>query len=288
MLLSYIPSIEATKEIITMQNLWVVDAFTSIPFKGNPAGVIIVKEFPKDSYMQGIAFELGFSNSAFLKPLAQHQYHIRWFTPLAEAPLCGHATVGSHHVLIEEGLEKPEEEITYQSQSGTLKVSKIGSWYNLNFPAYPMRSIEYNEEIRHVVNAKAVFVGWSKNCIIVELASEQELIELEPNLEALKKVDCRALIATSKAKDYDFMSRYFAPKVGINEDPVCASAHCRLIPYWSEKLGKDKMIAYQASKRSGVIKCKNLKDRVLISGEAVTVFKGNIIINQLRGLKDAA
>lgn len=271
-----------------MQDLWVVDAFTNVAFKGNPAGVVIVKDFPEDSYMQNIAFELGFSNSAFLKPIDKGQYHIRWFTPLSEAPICGHATIGSHHTLIEEGMENPETEVIYQSKSGILKVNKTGSWYNLNFPSYPMKQGAYDEQLQKVLQTQPNFVGWSQDRIMIEIQSEQELIELKPDLEALKKIKCRALIATAKGKDYDFVSRYFAPSVGINEDPVCASAHCWLIPFWSEKLGKTEMMAYQASKRSGIIKCKNLENRVLISGEAVTVFKGRVLQNELRSLKDAA
>jgi predicted PhzF superfamily epimerase YddE/YHI9 len=271
-----------------MQKLWIVDAFTNVPFKGNPAGVVIVKEFPQNSYMQNIAFELGLSETAFVKPLREKQYHIRWFTPLSEAPLCGHATIGSTHVLMEEGLENQQAEITFESMGGILKASKTGNWYNLDFPAFPIKPIDYSDEIRRVADVAENFIGWSQNCIFLEMQSEQDLVKLVPNLDALKKIDCRALIVTAKSKNYDFVSRYFAPSVGIDEDPVCASAHCRLIPYWASKLGKDEMVAYQASKRSGIIKCKNLGNRVLISGEAVTVFKGDIIANQLRSLKNAA
>jgi predicted PhzF superfamily epimerase YddE/YHI9 len=167
-------------------------------------------------------------------------------------------------------------------------VSQNENWYTLNFPLYQVIPQKLTEQMRSVINYEPVFTGFAHNILFMEFADEDALYGLQPDLEALKKIDCRALAATARGRKYDFLSRYFAPKVGINEDPVCASAHCRLIPYWSEKLGKKDMMAYQASSRGGVLKCRNLGNRVLISGEAVTVFKGKIADNQLSELKHVA
>lgn len=271
-----------------MHTLWVTDAFTNTPLKGNPAGVCIFDEFPSDEWMQDVANELGFSNSAFLKKLGHNHYHIRWFTPHSEAPLCGHASIAALHVLAEEGLVQKNSTIALESLSGQLSVSQSDNWYTLNFPLYPVLPKKLTAPIRAVLNHEPIFTGFAHNILFMEFTDEDVLYDLKPDLEALKNIDCRALAATARGRKYDFLSRYFAPKVGINEDPVCASAHCRLIPYWSEKLGKQEMLAYQASSRGGILKCKNLGNRVLISGEAVTVFKGKIADNQLSELKHVA
>lgn len=258
--------------------IYTVDAFTTTPFKGNPAGVCLVDEFPADELMQNIAMELNYSNSAFVKKLGENHYHIRWFTPISEAPLCGHATVGTMHALSSNNLIKDGEEITFESMSGQLFAKSNDGWYELNFPAYKVEEVKDAARILVVSNQVPEFVGFSQNCYFMEFDSEQTLLDLKVDLDALKKIECRALIATAPGTEYDFHSRYFAPSVGIEEDPVCASAHCRLIPYWSAKLDKTEMLAYQSSKRGGTLKCKNLGNRVLISGEAVTVMEADLII----------
>jgi PhzF family phenazine biosynthesis protein len=272
-----------------MQNVWVVNAFGTQVNKGNPAGVCLVDEFPEQAEMQEVAYELGFSNTAFVKNIDSDKFQIRWFTPDSEAPLCGHATIGSMHVLIEEKMISPDSEVTFESQSGNLFVTRTDTWYNLNFPAYITETITPTKQMFKITDAQPIFVGVGQNCLFFELASEKELKNLNVDLELLKTFEYRALIATCKGeKKYDFMSRYFAPKVGIDEDPVCASAHCRLIPYWAQKLQKREMLAYQASSRGGIIKCQNLGNRVLISGEAVTVFKGNVKTEELKKLRYVA
>lgn len=268
--------------------IWFVDAFTSEPFKGNPAGVCIVNEFPSQELMQNIASEVNFSETAFVKPLAKDLYHIRWFTPNSEAPLCGHATLASAHLLIEQGLQNENDTITFKSLSGELMVNKTAEWINLNFPLYNATAIEYSSFLKDIVNFDPIYTGFAENCILMEFATPEEVRALTPDLAKLAKYQCRALIATSNDKNYDFISRYFAPRVGIDEDPVCASAHCRLIPYWSKKLNKAEMLAYQASVRGGVIKCKNLGNRVLISGKAVTIIEGKLNLLNIRELKDVA
>jgi PhzF family phenazine biosynthesis protein len=258
--------------------VYTVDAFTAVPFKGNPAGVCIVEEFPEVSHMQNVAMELAYSNTAFIKKLGDNHYAIKWFTVNSEAPLCGHATIGSMHVLAQEGLIDKTREVGFESMSGPISATINETWYNLNFPIYPVSQAVLTDELRSVVNLDPIYTGFAQNCYIMEFESEKALAALEPKLELLKKIDCRALIATAVGTKYDFHSRYFAPSVGIDEDPVCASAHCRLIPYWSGKLGKVDMMAYQLSSRGGELKCKNLGNRVLISGEAVTVMKANLQI----------
>lgn len=269
------------------QNIWVVDAFASEPFKGNPAGVCFYDQFPDDSVMQNIATDLGFSNSAFVKKTGERQFDIKWFTPHSEASICGHATIATTHILFEEKMLEDGSDIEFNSKVGKLYTNKFKKWYSLNFPAY--REIEERilaKEIHAVINIRPQFNGFSNDRMFMEFASEEELYDLKPNLEELKKIKCRALIATAKGEgEYDFLSRYFAPRVGIDEDPVCASAHCLLIPYWSKKLGKKNMMAYQASKRGGIIKCQDMGERVLISGEAVTIYKTELENADLTKLK---
>ncbi len=258
--------------------VYTVDAFTTIPFKGNPAGVCLVEDFPDITHMQNIAMELAYSNTAFVKKLGDNHYAIKWFTITSEAPLCGHATIGSMHILATNGLIDKTREVKFESMSGDITATVSGSWYDLNFPIYPVTHVVLTDELRAVVNLDPTYTGFAQNCYFMEFENEEALAALEPKLELLKKIECRALIATAAGTKYDFHSRYFAPSVGIDEDPVCASAHCRLIPYWSEKLQKTDMMAYQLSSRGGELKCKNLVNRVLISGEAVTVMKANLQI----------
>jgi PhzF family phenazine biosynthesis protein len=260
---------------------WVVDAFSSAPFKGNPAAVIIVDEFPAETLMQNIAAEMRHSQTAFVKKLADKHFHIRWFSPNSEAPICGHATVASFHVMLKLGMVSYDSKVIFESMHGQLIVmAEKNGWITLNFPQMFVTDISpaEQEEYSAVVDNKPLFIGFSQGCIFMEYSNKQEIINLQPNLERLEKIACRALIVTSRDDEYDFVSRYFAPKVGIPEDPVCASAHCRLIPYWANKLQKQEMIALQASKRGGILKCKNLVNRVLIAGQAVEVMEGTLHI----------
>jgi PhzF family phenazine biosynthesis protein len=260
---------------------WVIDAFSSAPFKGNPAAVIIVDEFPAEMLMQNIAAEMRHSQTAFVKKLADSHFHIRWFSPNSEAPICGHATVASFYVMLELKMVDYDSEVIFESMHGQLAVTAEKSgWITLNFPqmhVYDISKAE-QEEYLAIVDNKPIYTGFSQGCIFMEYNNRQEIISLQPNLERLEKIPCRALIVTSSDSEYDFVSRYFAPKVGIPEDPVCASAHCRLIPYWANKLQKQEMIALQASKRGGILKCKNLTNRVLIAGQAVMVMEGTLHI----------
>jgi len=228
--------------------------------------------------MQNIAAELNYANTAFIEQTRADCYKIRWFTPRSEAPLCGHATIGSMHILCSVHGVASETSVTFECKVGEIYAQKTGSWYELNFPSYEVKPVDLSQQLKDVINVKPVFTGFAENCYFMEFESLEDLKLLAPDLEKLKKIECRALSATAKGVEFDFHSRYFAPRVGINEDPVCASAHTRLIPYWSKKLGKDEMIAQQASARGGVLKCKNLGNRVLISGEAVTVMRTELNI----------
>lgn len=272
-----------------MQKVWVVNAFTNKIKQGNPAGVVIFDEWPTDCFLQEIASKLNFSNTAFVLN-KKGTYHIRWFTPHSEAPLCGHATIAATKVLIDENLGLSNNEIHFYSKSGALSCGYENDLYTLNFPKYKVKKIDFTPEFLNLNLPKPSFFGIAENCLLASFKNAEDIINSKPNLEYLTKLPYRALIVTSPShlNSFDFNSRYFAPSVGIDEDPVCASAHCRLIPYWAEKLNKNNLKAFQASERTGILLCKNLEDRVLISGEAVTVFKGDLNFNQLKDLKDVA
>jgi PhzF family phenazine biosynthesis protein len=232
--------------------------------------------------MQNISMELGYSNSAFVVQTEANKYHIRWFTTVSEAPICGHATVATAHILATQYGTPKGTEIHFESLAGPIsaRIEEDG-WYTLNFPAYSMESVPMSPELQAVLGAGVdpIFTGFSMNCFFVEMPNNQVLSALTLNLGLLKLLPCRALIVTSgPADNYDYYSRYFAPAVGINEDPVCASSHCRLAPYWARKLNKLEMLAYHSSTRSGKIKCKNIGNRVFISGEAVTVMVSDLMI----------
>lgn len=263
-----------------MIDIHIVDAFiTEKPFSGNPAGVCILNEFIPE--MQEIASEINLSETAFVVP-NQGSYKIRWFTPISEAPICGHATLASMHTLIEEGLENGKE-VTFFSNTDTLHAYKIGNdIISLDFPSYEVIDIK-EDAIYDVLSdiSTPMYIGYSQNCILLELHSGNDVINLKPNLHLLSQLPYRALIVTSVDDvyyQYDFLLRYFAPKVGIDEDPACGSAHTRLVPYWHKKLNKNNFASYQPSRRGGVIKCEYKQNRVIISGRSKTFLKGKITI----------
>ncbi|WPX95940.1 PhzF family phenazine biosynthesis protein [Candidatus Bandiella euplotis] len=254
--------------------LKLVNAFSREVDSGNPAGVCIVEEFPAVEKMQEIATEINFSETAFVKKLFENNYYIRWFTPNSEAPFCIHATLASAHVLYENNLAEQSAEISFFNMQRELKISQEDGWISVNASSMAVEPQELNHTISTILKGyNVVYVGLSENVLFVELKHSSEVRNFIPKLDLIASLPYRALLITSKDEEYDFISRYFAPSVAINEDPVCGSGHCRLTPYWSKKLGKDKMIAYQASHRGGVIRCENLKNRVIISGQAVTLKK---------------
>lgn len=257
-----------------------VDAFTAQPFKGNPAAVCVLPDAAEEGWMQSVADEMNLSETAFLYPI-EDGFHLRWFTPAAEVDLCGHATLASAHVLWSEGHLAADQVARFHTKSGLLTAQCLGDWIELNFPAMATEKLipppELSKALRGV---EAQFVGRSGKNYLVEVASEAVVRALIPDFALMKTLDQQGVIVTSRAETegVDFVSRYFAPAVGINEDPVTGSAHCTLAPYWEAILGQSEFLAHQVSRRGGVLKVRCNSDRVALSGQAVTVFKGSLMV----------
>jgi PhzF family phenazine biosynthesis protein len=256
-----------------------VDSFTSKPFKGNPAGVCLLNEQMSESWMQNVASEMNLSETAFL--LEQKDgFNLRWFTPAVEVDLCGHATLASAHVLWEERILKPEDTARFFSRSGPLYARRKGSWIELDFPSDPPKPADEPDGLSGVLGARPIHVERCGLGYLLELGSEDELVGLKPDFSRLNQITDCAIIVTCRdvSGKYDFLSRFFAPTFGIDEDPVTGAAHCALAPYWAAKLGKKEMTGYQASARGGVVRVKPEGERVYLSGEAVTVLQGSLIL----------
>lgn len=251
------------------------DAFTSKPFSGNPAGVFILNA-PRDSdWMQLTAKEMNLSETAFVVP-KEDGFDLRWFTPAVEVDLCGHATLASAHILWQENYLSPENEAKFYTKSGILTARKNNDWIELNFPSEPAAEVFPPEGLLKALGIKALYSGKNRFDYLVEVESEETVRSLKPNLSLLSNVTDRGVIVTSLAanSEFDFVSRFFAPRAGINEDPVTGSAHCCLGPYWMKKLGRDTFNAFQASARGGTVRVRVDKNRVILGGQAVTVLKG--------------
>ena len=256
-----------------------VTAFSDNVNSGNPAAVYLIDRFLKDEVMQELSAKINLSETAFVKKLSLNNYHIRWFTPTSEAPMCGHATLASTHVLYENMLVRKNAKIKFFNNRKSFIVFQESDWICMNFPSFKLKAKALDKTLSSILQGYTIsYIGISQNILFVELLHSHEVQTFIPKLDLIASLPYRALLITSKDDQYDFISRYFAPSVGIPEDPVCGSAHCRLIPYWSQKLKKDSMIAYQASERGGVIKCENLKNGVIISGQAVTLKKHKNLI----------
>lgn len=256
--------------------IYQADAFASTIFEGNPAAVIPLKNWLPDEIMQNIALENNLSETAFFISENDH-FRIRWFTPLAEVNLCGHATLATAHVLFNH-LNFDRKEIQFQSKSGGLKVKQNDGLIFLDFPVSDLTEIDIPDFLKDAFNfqPKKCFLGREDFMLIFE--NEKEIQNLVPDFLQLSKTKSRGIIATSKSEKFDFVSRFFAPAVGINEDPVTGSAHTMLIPYWANILEKNNLIARQISKRGGVLHCKNYGKRVEIGGKAITYLIGKIFI----------
>lgn len=260
--------------------MYQVDAFTKQPFQGNPAAVCLL-EAPKDTaWMQAVANEMNLSETAFLLP-ENDGYRLRWFTPKNEVKLCGHATLASAHVLYQERLISANAQARFHTLSGllTAKYCEGSGLIELDFPTTPVVSCEPPVGLLEATGVKPVFVGRGDDDYLIEVATEAEVKAVAPDFGRLIRVACRGVIVTalSASKGYDFISRFFAPVVGVNEDPVTGSAHCRLTPYWQAKLKKNEFTAYQASARGGFLQLTAAGDRVRIGGNAVTVFQGTLL-----------
>jgi PhzF family phenazine biosynthesis protein len=256
-----------------------VDAFTEKPFSGNPAAVCLLPQAKDAGWMQAVGKEMNLSETAFL--LRQEDgYNLRWFTPAVEVDLCGHATLASAHILWETGILRREEQARFHTRSGLLTaVSKDGE-IELNFPSKTEEPADPPAGLLEALKVKAKYIGKSKFDYLVEVDSEETVRSLKPDFSVLKNIPVRGVIVTSKASSpgYDFISRFFAPAAGVNEDPVTGSAHCTLGPFWSRMLGKNDFLAYQASERSGTLRVRVAGDRVHLRGKAVTIFRGELIV----------
>ena len=254
--------------------IYQVDAFASEIFKGNPAAVCPLKEWLPDQTMQNIAMENNLSETAFFIE-DNNIYHIRWFTPKSELDLAGHPTLATAHVLLNE-LKKENDSIIFKTKLGdTLNVSFNENIYSMDFPSRPPKIINNKNLVYDVLGRMPVELLAHRDLIAV-FENQKDIKSINPNLEKLMKLDYPSVVITAKGDESDFVSRNFAPKLGIPEDPVTGSSHCELIPYWSEKLNKKEMIAIQISERGGKIHCVDMNDRVLIGGEAITFFRGEI------------
>jgi PhzF family phenazine biosynthesis protein len=254
-----------------------VDAFTDKVFGGNPAAVCPLEHWLSDDVMQQIAMENSVAETAFFIPL-NDGFEIRWFTPEIEMDLCGHATLASAHVIAKH-LNYPLSSIKFQSKSGDLMVAVDEKLLTLNFPSRKPRPSEAPHVILDAIQAKPVEVLKSRDYVLV-FENEEIIRHLEPNQSIINQInlDPGGVSVTAPGKEVDFVSRFFTPQASIFEDPVTGSAHCSLIPYWSERLGKESMSALQLSSRVGKLFCKNAGERVLISGEAITYLEGHITI----------
>jgi len=260
--------------------LFQVDAFASRPFTGNPAAVCFLHEQAGAAWMQSVAAEMNLSETAFLWP-QEEGFSLRWFTPASEVDLCGHATLASAHVLYETHRLQPDAMANFYTRSGLLTASLDRGWINMDFPALPPRSVEAPPELLNALGLSdpPLYTGFDGEDYLVVVANEATVRALDPDFTALLAIESRGVSVTSRAdsSDFDFVSRFFAPWVGINEDPVTGSAHCCLGPYWAQQLGKETLVAYQASPRGGVLQVRPSGDRVVLRGQAVTVLAGQFL-----------
>lgn len=254
-----------------------VDAFTSKPFSGNPAAVCILQKAADERWMQTVASEMNLSETAFLHP-EESGYRLRWFTPKAEVKLCGHATLASAHVLWEEG-HSTAGRLEFHTLSGLLTAERIGKQIELNFPAEAVEEIEVPSGLIDALGVEPILTGKTPSRYFVEIASAHILRNLKPDISGIQRHAPGRVIVTahSDTAEFDFISRYFAPGVGVAEDPVTGSAHCALATYWAAKLGKNQLRAYQASERGGEMGVVLEGERVRLLGQAVTVMQAELL-----------
>lgn len=261
-----------------MVKIFHVDAFTNKPFAGNPASVCILPGPADEKWMQNIAKEMNLSETAFLYR-QDGSFVLRWFTPVVEVNLCGHATLASAHILWESNYLKPEEDARFYTKSGVITALRIGNYIEMNFPALFVKPCPALPDLAEVLGVDVKQIGQTEFFCLVEVETEKVLRNINPDFEMLKTIPCSGVIVTSlsDSKQFDFVSRCFAPKEGVNEDPVTGSAHCVLATYWQNKLNKSNFTAYQASSRGGVVQVKINGDRVFLKGEAITIFEGRVV-----------
>jgi len=238
--------------------------------------VCLLTEDASAEWMQHAAAEVNLSETAFVCRRDDGNFALRWFTPAAEVALCGHGTLATAHTLWEFGQLSPSEVARFHTQSGLLTATKLGEWIELDFPASSIRPIATPAGLLEALCVRAIFVGQTRFDLLVEVESEAAVRSAAPDFLQLKMLGMRGVIVTarSQSRDVDFVSRFFAPGVGIDEDPVTGSAHCALAPYWRAKLDKDQLVGYQASARGGSVRCRVVGDRIHLGGKAVTVVRG--------------
>jgi PhzF family phenazine biosynthesis protein len=255
-----------------------VDAFTDRPFSGNPAAVVVLEKPREEGWMQNVALEMNLSETAFLVARKDGGFDLRWFTPVIEVDLCGHATLASAHVLWEDRHIEPGAKARFHTRSGVLTAERRNGAIVLDFPATPARDSEAPDGLAEALGVRPLYVGKNFD-YLVEVESEAIVRALKPDFGALAAIPARGIIVTapSSSPGFDFVSRFFAPASGVDEDAVTGSAHCTLGPFWSERLGKTSLVAYQASPRGGVVQVELEGDRVLLGGQAVTVLRGELL-----------
>jgi len=259
----------------TRIRIYQVDAFSSQVFSGNPAAICPLEEWLPDDQMQAIAGENNLSETAFFVRNGDG-YGLRWFTPAVEIDLCGHATLASAFIILND-LTPSENSVRFQTKSGTLVVNREGDLYSLDFPSRPPAECDVPSQLVEALGASPEAVLAARDYMVV-YASEDQVRKLEPNMQLVSKLDKFAVIVTAPGRDVDFVSRFFAPAKGVPEDPVTGSAHCTLIPYWSKRLGKKKLHAYQVSRRGGELWCEDRGERVTMSGKAARFLEGTIYL----------
>ncbi len=260
--------------------IYQVDAFTDKPFVGNPAAVCVLPQSRDERWMQDVAREMNLSETAFLLR-EDDGFRLRWFTPAVEVDLCGHATLASAHVLWEAGYLESGEQARFHTRSGLLTADRgTGGWIEMDFPAQPPTPAQAPPFLLAALGVadRARYVGKNIFDYLVEVDAEEIVRRIQPDMTMLAKAPARGVMVTSRASSpgFDFVSRFFAPRVGVNEDPVTGSAHCCLAPFWSERLGKNEMLAYQASPRGGVVRVRMSGERVKLGGQAVSVLRGEL------------
>ena len=263
-----------------------VDSFTAEPFRGNPAGVVVLDAWPQPAWMQRVAAELGLPATAFLlKPDARAgdtTFGLRWFTRVVELQLCGHGTLAAARVLWEDGHAPGGEPIAFAAPSGPLRASRHGEWIELDFPATPPAEVAPPAGLAEALGVAPSWVGRSRFDLVAVVDDEAAVRSASPDLGALRRVEARGIILTAAAEagsGLDFVSRFFAPSVGIDEDSVTGSAHCCLAPYWAARLGRQEMVGYQASSRSGVVRVRVDGGRVVLGGQTALVARGELLVD---------
>lgn len=267
---------------VTMpQPFHIVDAFTAEPFAGNPAAVYVLDHWRDDAWLQRVAREMNQSETAFLVRNAVG-FDLRWCTPLVEVDLCGHATLASAHVLWSTGAAEDNKPIAFSTRSGILTATQAETRIELDFPLLLEQPAEAPRGLTEALGVTPIYVGKSRHDLVVEVATDAEVRSAQPNFTRLAQIVTRGVIVTARSSDptFDFVSRFFAPAAGINEDPVTGSAHCCLADFWRKRLSKDSFRAFQASARGGVVHVRVAGDRAILGGQAVTVARGELLEGQ--------